>query len=341
MRLTEGDYPYLTDDNNDWTQVYYLSLTLPSRTIQVQTNITYIDDDFHNNLLLISNKNRWGYLNTLGRIEIPCIYDYASPFENGTATGRKNVTWHQINTTGRIVYTYRDSLPYHLESIVTESQKLHPVKNIRKRLTKVFELYESWRIQYMTNPAFRYSYPSGWDNPKRWVMPPIDNAENTEHFGNLFFTPCLFNNDSTPDYLITIWPKDLANGCGRASASPLYLLIVSDEESYRLHNDPLRRQYKALQRWFGTEYQQPYEQQSPWVGVGNADKHGDIFIIDGICYDYYSRLGAEFTTRIIHPGTPEEWGYTTLDCKEYARVYYYFGSGADSIVRHWTTTLYH
>lgn len=126
MRLTEGDYPYLTDDNNDWTQVYYLSLTLPSRTIQVQTSITYVDDDFHNNLLLIRNKNRWGYLNTLGRIEIPCIYDHASPFENGTATVRKNVTWLQIDTMGRVVYTCRNSLPYHLEDIITESQKLIP-----------------------------------------------------------------------------------------------------------------------------------------------------------------------------------------------------------------------
>lgn len=125
-----------------------------------------------------------------------------------------------------------------------------------------------------------------------------------------FFTPCF--NDPIPDYFIIILPDNLANGCGSASASPLYLLIVSDEESYRLHNDPLRRQYKALQRWFGTEYQQPYEQLSPWVGVGNADKHGDIFIIDGICYDYYSRLGAEFTTRIVHPGTPEEWGIQHL-----------------------------
>lgn len=343
MRLIEGDYPYLRDDNNDWTQVYYLSVTLPSRTIQVQTSITDVDDEFHNNLLLIRNKNRWGYLNTLGRIEIPCIYDHASPFENGTATVRKNVTWYQIDTTGRIVYTYRDSLPYHLESIVTKSQKLHPVKNIRKGLTKVFELYESWRTQYMTNPAFRYFYATGstiGDNPKRYPMPPIDHAENKEQHGLIFFTPCWFNNDSIPDYFITILPDDLANGCG-ISHSPLALLITSDGEGYRLHNDPLRRQYKALQRWFGAEYQEPYEQQSPWVGVDNPDKQGDTFILDGICYDAYSRLGAEFTTRIIHPGTPQEWGYTTLDCKEYATQYYYFASSADSDVRHWTTTLYH
>lgn len=193
----------------------------------------------------------------------------------------------------------------------------------------------------MTNSAFRYFYPSGWDNPKRRVMPPIDNAENTEHSGNLFFTPCLFNNDSTPDYFITIWPKDLANGCGSASASAIHFFIVSDGENYRLHTYPLRRQYKALQCWFASEYEMDADELSPWIRINTVYKQKDTVILKGLCYNYYSKLGAEFTTRIVHPGTPQEWGYTTLDCKEYAHVYYYLSDNSDSLKRHWTTTLYH
>lgn len=297
-----------TDTNEDYSYTYYLTIPVPliepkgvpPVLMSAKTGIFYADDDFHNNLLRICINQKWGYLNTLGRIEIPCIYDHASPFENGTATVRKNVTWHQIDTTGRILYTYRDSLPYHLESIVTESQKLHPVKNIRKRLTKVFELYESWRIQYMTNPTFRKLYCKGRNYPKRYPIPYLDEL------GSSNIVTCTYNNDSIPDYFITICPDDLAYGCGIGTIFPrIHLLIVSDGEDYRFQNDPLLRQYKALQYWLKLELEYDVL-PSPLLEIDTMYKLANSNIFQGTCLVPYENLKTKFTTRIIHPDTSQE-----------------------------------
>lgn len=40
----------------------------------------------------------------------------------------------------------------------------------------------------MTNPVFRHFYAAGWDEPKRWTIPPIDDAENKESYEHILFT---------------------------------------------------------------------------------------------------------------------------------------------------------
>jgi hypothetical protein len=60
-------------------------------------------DDFTNGYALVGIKDKYGFINNLGELEIPAIYDGGFDFSNGIADVENNGKWGFINTKGEVV----------------------------------------------------------------------------------------------------------------------------------------------------------------------------------------------------------------------------------------------
>ena len=56
--------------------------------------------EFSDGLALIEDKNRYGYINTEGKIVLPAVWDHAVSFENGKAWGEKRGKRYALDTEG-------------------------------------------------------------------------------------------------------------------------------------------------------------------------------------------------------------------------------------------------
>ncbi len=60
-------------------------------------------DDFSNGFALVGIKDKYGFINDLGQLKIPAIYNGAFDFANGIADVANNGKWGFINTNGEVV----------------------------------------------------------------------------------------------------------------------------------------------------------------------------------------------------------------------------------------------
>lgn len=61
---------------------------------------------FSDGMILVSLKNKYGFLNERGEIVVPVSYEIAMPFNEGLAAVKKNGMWGYINKSGSLVIPY-------------------------------------------------------------------------------------------------------------------------------------------------------------------------------------------------------------------------------------------
>lgn len=74
-----------------------------------------VEDFSENAMAAVCINGKWGYLDILGKVRIPLIYDSCSSFSEGKAAVRKGAKWGYINTEGETVsrFIYDNAWSYH------------------------------------------------------------------------------------------------------------------------------------------------------------------------------------------------------------------------------------
>jgi tetratricopeptide (TPR) repeat protein len=87
----------------------------PVKATAVEAAGTYQDG-----MLMIVQDGKYGFMDTNGNIAVPCIYETAYPYENGTAQVRINGGWQEIDRTGQAANstTNRDEFMIDVSSLI-------------------------------------------------------------------------------------------------------------------------------------------------------------------------------------------------------------------------------
>ena len=59
--------------------------------------------DFSEGFASVKSNDKWGFIDTKGKMVIPCVYDYARSFSKGFASVESNEKWGVINQSGEFV----------------------------------------------------------------------------------------------------------------------------------------------------------------------------------------------------------------------------------------------
>jgi hypothetical protein len=141
--------------------------------------------------------------------------------------------------------------------IISCDNQLKDKNSKNQRIKNLFLKYDEWRQKEIDAQHFVdrcVAMDSIETLTTRYALPKIadldTNFYDTKEIDTSSF---IYNSDTIPDYLFIILPRDCQQGNGIFSQHPpIYILMLSDKDSFVIDNSILKSVESALNNYFGT-----------------------------------------------------------------------------------------